>query len=311
MNKSAPHIPVMLKEVCAYMNPRKGGVYVDGTFGAGGYTRALLDQAECRVIAIDRDQTALDTAQKWASEYGERLNLVHGTFGDIKTHLDALGVSHVDGLVVDIGVSSMQIDQAERGFSFRFEGALDMRMDRSQGETAADVVNTRNQETLANIIYQYGEERLSRRIAKAIINNRPFETTLQLANIVRSVVPRSKKDGIDPATRTFQALRIAVNDELGQLEQMLQASPDILKEEGRLLVVSFHSLEDKIVKHFMRGEKVQVSRHDPLPEGYKDQDHIPPFTILSKKAIRSSEEEKKNNPRARSARLRIAERRVF
>lgn len=303
----APHIPVMLAEVCEYMAPKDGGVYVDGTFGAGGYTRALLDMVDCRVIAIDRDQTAIDEAQSWASAYGDRLTLVHGTFGDIAEHLEVLGIEHVDGVMVDIGVSSMQIDQADRGFSFRFDGALDMRMDTSQGETAADVINTRKEENIANIIYQYGEERLSRRIAKAIINNRPFHTTLELADIVRSVVPRSKKDGIDPATRTFQALRIFVNDELGQLEKILESTPAVLSENGRLVVVSFHSLEDRIVKTAMRGKKISVSRYEPIIDPTASLEVASPLSMLSKKAILPTDAEKSINPRSRSARLRVAE----
>ena len=167
----APHIPVMLHEVLDNMSLRDGGVYVDGTLGAGGYTRAMLDAADCRVIAIDRDETAIHAAQSWAGEYGDRLTIVHGAFGDVEHHLATLGVESIDGMVVDIGVSSMQIDQAERGFSFRFDGPLDMRMDTSCGETAADIVNTRKEERLADIIYKYGEERKSRRIAKAMINN--------------------------------------------------------------------------------------------------------------------------------------------
>lgn len=304
----APHIPVMLHEVIEYMAPKDGGVYVDGTFGAGGYTRGLLDHVDCRVIAIDRDETAIEAAQSWAHEYGDRLTLVHGAFGDIEEHLRALGVDHVDGMVVDIGVSSMQIDQADRGFSFRFDGPLDMRMDTSTGETAADIVNNSREEDIANLIYRYGDERFSRRIAKAIINNRPFSKTLEFADIVRSVVPRSKKDGIDPATRTFQALRIAVNDELGQLEQFLDASTTCLNESGRLVVVAFHSLEDKIVKQFMRGHKSSVSRHDPIMNLLGDVEDDKLFSMLSKKAILPTREEMSINPRSRSARLRVAER---
>ncbi len=304
----APHIPVMLKEVCEYMNPQDGGIYVDGTFGAGGYTRALLDQANCSVIAIDRDETALVAAQNWIGSYGDRLKLVHGSFGDLKNHLLALNIEKVDGIVLDVGVSSMQIDQAERGFSFRFDGALDMRMDASQGETAADIVNSYKEEALANLIYQYGEERLSRRIAKTIVKNRPIGTTLQLADIVRSVVPRSKKSGLDPATRTFQALRIAVNDELGQLEELLDSTPDLLKKGGRLLVVSFHSLEDKIVKNFMRGQRIEASRYEPVVNEYIGSNYSSPFLMLSKKAFLPSKEECLSNPRSRSARLRVAER---
>lgn len=303
----APHIPVMLNEVLDSLSLQDGGVYVDGTFGAGGYTRAILDFCDCRVIAIDRDQAAIDAAQDWIEGYKGRLTLVHGAFGDVEAHLKALNVEKVDGMVVDIGVSSMQIDQADRGFSFRFDGPLDMRMDTSQGETAADIVNTRKEENLANMIYQYGGERFSRKIAKEIINNRPFSTTLALADTVRSVVHRSK-DGIDPATRTFQALRITVNDELGELERFLNASVSCLNEAGRLVVVSFHSLEDKIVKRFMRGNKGSISRHDPVQNLLGDQSDDLPFSLLSKKAVLPTKEEVSINSRSRSARLRVAER---
>ena len=303
----APHIPVMLSEVLEVMALKDGGVYVDGTLGAGGYTRAMLDAVDCRVIAIDRDETAIQAAQSWSKEYGDRLTLVHGAFGDVSQHLKSAGINKIDGIVVDIGVSSMQIDQADRGFSFRFDGPLDMRMDTSQGETAAEIINSRKEENIANLIYKYGEERLSRRIAKAIINNRPFETTAELAGVVRSVVPRSKKDGIDPATRTFQALRIAVNDELGELERLLESSPDVLAQNGRLVVVAFHSLEDKIVKSFMRGQKNSTSRHEPVLCHNEGSDNAPPLSMLSKKAILPTDTEKKINPRSRSARLRVAE----
>ncbi len=302
----APHIPVMLNEVVQYMSPKDGEVYVDGTLGAGGYTRALLDAADCKVIAVDRDHCAIDAMQDDVERYNGRLTLVHGAFGDVAEHLDGLGIERVDGLVIDIGVSSMQIDQADRGFSFRFDGPLDMRMDTSQGETAADIVNTRKEENLANIIYEYGEERLSRRIAKVIINNRPFTTTATLADAVRSVVPRSGKNGIDPATRTFQALRIAVNDELGELKRFLGASHKILNSDGRLVVVSFHSLEDRIVKNFLRGEKSKASRHDPVQDMKQNQNGSNEFELLSRKAVNATDAELKINPRSRSARLRAA-----
>lgn len=303
---NASHIPVMLNEVLQYISPKDGEVYVDGTLGAGGYTRAILDAADCKVIAIDRDKSAIDAMQGDVEKYNGRLTLVHGTFGDVADHLDALGIDRVDGLVIDIGVSSMQIDQADRGFSFRFDGPLDMRMDTSQGETAADIVNTRKEENLANLIYEYGEERLSRRIAKAVINNRPFTTTSAFADIVRSVVPRSGKSGIDPATRTFQALRIAVNDELGELKRFLKVSPEILNSGGRLVVVSFHSLEDRIVKNFMRGEKNRASRHDPVQDMKQNKIGSDDFELLSRKAVGALDEELRLNPRSRSARLRAA-----
>ncbi len=306
---AAPHIPVMMAEVLTALAPRDGGVYVDGTFGAGGYTRAVLDAADCTVIAIDRDMSAIDAGAALKAEYGDRLILLHGCFGDVARLLADNGFDGVDGFVLDIGVSSMQIDQRERGFSFRFDGPLDMRMDTSIGRTAANVVNETPEDDLANILYQYGEERQSRRIARKIVELRitePFETTIQLANTIRSVLHQSPKDKIDPSTRSFQALRIFVNDELGELERALDGALGILKTDGRLVVVAFHSLEDRIVKNFVRehaGMNNSVSRHMPVSGA---PDTIPLLELPSKKAIFPSAEEEKTNPRARSARLRSA-----
>lgn len=305
---SDTHYPVMLPEVLAALSPKDGGVYVDGTFGAGGYTRAILGAANCTVYAIDRDDNARITADGFNDEYGDRFNFLRGCFGDVKSLLQAVGVERVDGFVLDVGVSSMQIDEAERGFSFRFDGPLDMRMDmKSDGQTAADIVNTYDQDALANVIYEYGDERKSRRIARKIIELReekPFERTLELADAVRSVVPRSPKDKIDPATRTFQALRIAVNDELGELERALDVSEDILSEDGRLVVVAFHSLEDGRVKRFLKEKsntQAKGSRH--LPQSVNS-DVEPIFALISRKAIKPSDKEVAENPRSRSARLR-------
>lgn len=307
-----PHYPVMLTEVLEVLDPEDGGVYVDGTFGAGGYTRAILDAANCTVYAIDRDDNARITADGFDDEYGDRFNFLRGCFGDVKSLLLAVGVERVDGFVLDVGVSSMQIDEAERGFSFRFDGPLDMRMDmESDGLTAADIVNTYKQDDLANVIYEYGEERKSRRIARKIIEmreNKPFERTVELADAVRSVIPRLPKDKIDPATRTFQALRIAVNDELGELDRALESSENILSEGGRLVVVSFHSLEDGRVKRFLKEKsntQAKGSRH--LPQSVNS-DVKPVFTLLSRKAIKPSDKETSENPRSRSARLRGAAR---
>lgn len=305
----ASHAPVMLGEVLEYLRPRKGGVYVDGTFGAGGYARAILERAECVVIAIDRDPEALARAETLRGEYGERFVFLRGCFGDMADLLDSSGHARVDGVVLDLGVSSMQIDQPGRGFSFRFEGPLDMRMDNASGRSAADLVNTAREEELADIIYRYGEERLSRRIAKAVVlrrDEKPFETTLELADLVRGIVGRSPRDKSDPATRTFQALRIAVNDELGELERALDALPSLLKDGGRAVVVTFHSLEDGIVKERFRkyaGQGGGVSRY--LPAGAPVE--APAFTLLTKKPVNPSEREVAANPRARSARLRAVE----
>lgn len=301
------HLPVMLKEVVTYLAPADDEIYVDGTFGAGGYTQAFLDNADCTVVAIDRDPSAQERAQILKAKYGNRLVFIHGCFGDVQDLLKAAGFEKVDGFVLDLGVSSMQLDQAERGFSFRFDGPLDMRMNPAQGRTAADIVNSTSEKELADLIYKYGQERHSRRVARAIVERRhekKFETTGDLASVIRSVVPRSK-DEIDPATRTFQALRIAVNDELGELERALAAADKILNPGGRLIIVSFHSLEDAIVKDVLRrksGGEPGVSRH-MLVQKPK---HEALYRLVSKKPVQPGEEEARKNSRARSAKLRAA-----
>jgi len=297
------HFPVMLPEVLSVLAPKDGEVYVDGTFGAGGYTRAFLESANCTVIAIDRDPAAVARADAMKAEFGERLIFVSGRFGDALELVNAAGFKQVDGFVLDVGVSSMQFDEAQRGFSFRFDAPLDMRMDTSSGETAADIVNTYDEEDLANLIYKYGEERKSRYIARAIVEKRPIETTLQLADIIRAVVFKSPKDKIDPATRTFQALRIAVNDELGELQRGLSAAQELLKDGGRLVVVSFHSLEDGIVKSFLyerSGKTPNVSKYLPAAASVA----APSFILSPKKPLDPSESEISQNARSRSARLR-------
>jgi len=302
------HVSVLLREVVAALAPRGGAVYVDGTFGAGGYSRALLDAAPCRVFGIDRDPTAVARGMAMAQDYDGRLTVLDGRFGDMDTLLAAQGVHGVDGVALDLGVSSMQIDQAERGFSFQKSGPLDMRMEKS-GPTAADLVNTLPEAELADILWRYGEERHSRRVARAIVMDRkltPFTTTNQLAEMLRRVVPRSK-DGIDAATRTFQGLRIAVNDELGEVSRGLSAAERLLAPGGRLAVVSFHSLEDRAVKDFLKrrgGAASQPNRFLPAPTDV----HAPSFQLLAKKAIQPADDELAVNPRSRSARLRIAER---
>ncbi|WP_296987382.1 16S rRNA (cytosine(1402)-N(4))-methyltransferase RsmH [Thalassospira sp. UBA1131] len=303
-----PHKPVLLREVLEALAPRDGEIMVDGTFGAGGYSRAILDSADCELYGIDRDPTAVATGKKLEAEYDGRFHMVEGCFGDMAKLLPAAGAPQVDGIVLDIGVSSMQLDQADRGFSFREDGPLDMRMSMS-GPTAADFVNTAEEEDIANVIYRYGEERASRKVARKIIEMRaeePFTTTSQLARAVRSVV-RKSKDGIDPATRTFQALRIYVNDELGELERAMDAAETLLKPGGRLVVVTFHSLEDRQVKTFMKersGDPNKMSRRLPgEPEVA-----IPTFTTITRKAVTGQKDEIRANPRARSAKLRAVAR---
>lgn len=306
MTDKAPHIPVLLREVVESIAPKDGGIYVDGTFGAGGYTRAVLDAADCTVYAIDRDPDAIRDGQKLVDAYKGRLHLLHGTFGEMAELVHGEGVDFVDGVMLDIGVSSMQIDRAERGFSFQKDGALDMRMSQN-GLSAADVLNTFGEREIADIIYKYGEERFSRRIAAAVVEQRktaPFKTTLEFADLIRRTVPHKRED-IDPATRSFQALRIYVNDELGQLESGLNAAHTLLKAGGRMAVVSFHSLEDRIVKTFMQeksGKTANPSRYMPVVEK-----QAATLKTLTKKPVLPTESETNFNPRARSARLRVAE----
>lgn len=300
------HIPVLGAKALEYLAVRDGGIYIDGTFGAGGYTRAILGEADCRVIGIDRDQTAIAAGADLVEEAKGRLTLVEDQFSHLDSVARDCGYEQVDGIVVDLGVSSMQLDRAERGFSFRLDGPLDMRMGRD-GPSAADVVALASERDLANIIFQLGEERHSRGVARAIVKARteaPIVTTAALARIVGSVV-RSKPNEIHPATRTFQALRIFVNDELGELVAALTASERILKPGGRLVAVSFHSLEDRIVKSFLvaRGEARAGSRHLPQAE-HPDAT----FQPLTKRPVVASDEENARNPRARSAKLRAAER---
>ncbi len=303
------HIPVMVRQVVDVLKPRDDAIYVDATFGAGGYSRALLKAARCRVMGIDRDLDAVRDGAALEKKFPGRLTVLGGRFGDMKKLLGEAGVDKADGIAFDFGVSSMQLDRSERGFSFRMDGPLDMRMDR-QGTTAADVVNNMSEGDLADIIYRYGDERSSRRIARAIVETRtqePFVNTAQLASLVRRTV-RGSKDGIDPATRTFQALRIYVNDELAEIDRGLMEAESLLSPGGRLAVVSFHSLEDRKVKNFLRrraGLAPRPSRHLP------DNDEIsrpPSFNMLARGVIKPSAEEIAENPRARSARMRAAER---
>ena len=301
-----PHIPVLCDAVVQALAPKAGGRYVDGTFGAGGYARALLASADCRVWGIDRDPDALALGDALVAEFPGRLDLIRGNFGDMDWLLGDRGVTGVDGVALDLGISSMQVDRPERGFSFRFDGPLDMRMS-GQGPTAADLVNTLPEAELARVIYELGEERFARRIAAAIARARPFSRTGALAETIRKAIPRKGGDAIDPATRTFQALRIAVNDELGELARGLGAAERLLAPGGRLAVVTFHSLEDRNVKLFLQrraGKTPGASRHLPAMMAPR----APSFRLLNHKPIEPDAAEIARNPRARSAKLRAAER---
>ena len=307
MNPAPPrHVPVLGGEAVEMLEPRDGGIYVDATFGAGGYSRAILDVAGTRVLGIDRDRSAIVGGFDLVDRSGGRLTLVEDRFSNLAEICAAQGFAAVDGVVMDVGVSSMQLDEAERGFSFRLGGPLDMRMGRD-GPSAADVIASASETDLANIIYIFGEERHSRAVARAIVAARkeaPVTTTRALAAIVAKVV-RSKPGEIHPATRTFQALRIFVNEELDELHLALAAAERVLKPGGRLVVVSFHSLEDRIVKNFFaeRGKAGGGSRH--LPEITQA---APSFVILTKRPVKPDDAEISANPRARSAKLRAAER---
>jgi 16S rRNA (cytosine1402-N4)-methyltransferase len=303
MTGAAPHVPVLLRPLLAAVAP-VSGVWVDGTFGAGGYARGLLEAGADVVIGIDRDPLAFEMAAGWAGAYGDRLRLVAGTFSD----LDTLAGAPVDGVTLDLGVSSMQLDRAERGFSFIKDGPLDMRMGQA-GVSAEDIVNDAPEALLADILFHYGEERAARRIAKAIVAERAkgrITSTLQLASIVEGCLPRKKPGQSHPATRSFQAIRIAVNDELRQLVDGLEAAERALKPGGKLAVVTFHSLEDRVVKRFLAERSSEGgggSRHAPAA-ALRD----PGFVLSPKKAIAPDEDEIAENPRARSSRLRVATR---
>lgn len=302
------HVPVMLAEVLAALAPRDGGIYLDATFGGGGYSAALLEAAACTVWAIDRDPDAIARGAALAARHPGRLHLLHGAFADMVDLLAIHGVAALDGVVFDLGVSSFQLDDPARGFSFRHDGPLDMRMARS-GPTAADLVNTLPERELADTLFELGEERASRRIAKAILAARseaPITTTGRLAEVIRSVLPPDR-NGHHPATRSFQALRIRVNDELGQIERALGHAAGLLAPGGRLVVVSFHSLEDRLVKRFMAeaaGRTPAPSRHDPAGLLVREAAR---FRLLATGAAKPSAAETGTNPRARSARLRAME----
>ncbi|ARU00321.1 16S rRNA (cytosine(1402)-N(4))-methyltransferase RsmH [Yoonia vestfoldensis] len=292
-----PHIPVLIRPLIGAVSPVSGR-WLDGTFGNGGYTRALLAAGADQVIAVDRDPLAFQMAADWVADYGDRIVMQEGVFSQLDTYAQDL-----DGVVLDLGVSSMQLDLAERGFSFMRDGPLDMRMSQS-GLSAADLCNTADEAELADIIYLYGEERASRRIAKAIVAARPVTTTGQLAKIVESCLPRAKPNQSHPATRSFQALRIAVNNEYGELAEGLMAAERALKPGGQLAVVTFHSVEDRMVKRFLQarsGNIANANRYAP-----ETAQITPAFRIEKRKAIGPDDQELAENPRSRSAKLRVA-----
>ncbi len=289
------HVPVMTAEVLQHLRPEQGGLFVDCTVGLGGHSRALLEAGATRVIGLDRDPDALALARETLAPWGDRVELVHADYRAIDEVLDRRQIAQIDGALADLGVSSLQFDAPGRGFSFQRDEPLDMRMDRSGGDTAADLVARSTERDLADAIFQYGEERFSRRVARAIVEARhdaPVVTTGRLASIVRRAIPRRGPMRIDPATRTFQALRIWVNRELDGLDRFVEAAVRRLRGGARLVVITFHSLEDRIVKHTLRA----LQQHDGLVQ------------VLTKKPIVPRDEEVERNPRARSAKLRAAER---
>ncbi len=301
---AAPHVPVLLRPLLRTCAPVQG-VWLDGTFGAGGYARGLREAGAERVIGVDRDPLARELAAGWLPGFHGTIVLREGTFGELDRIAAEEGAERLDGVVLDLGISSMQIDTAERGFSFQKDAPLDMRMSQS-GPSARDLVNDEDEGRLADILYLYGEERASRRIARAIVEARPVATTLELAELVASCLPRPKPGDKHPATRTFQALRIAVNDEYGELARGLEAAERALAPGGLLAVVSFHSVEDRMVKRFLQlraGKAGTGNRYAPEAE-----EEAPAFEMVTRKAVEPDDEELRANPRARSARLRVARR---
>jgi 16S rRNA (cytosine1402-N4)-methyltransferase len=304
--KRTSHQPVLLHEVLEALEPKDGAIYVDGTFGRGGYTQSILDAARCTVFAIDRDPFAIEIGASLVGVYPGRLTLIHGLFAEMGKLLMERNVHEAEGIVLDIGVSSMQLDEAERGFSFQKDGPLDMRMG-GEGQSAADVVNTLPEAELKRVIAVFGEEWRAKAIARAIAGRRreqPFTRTGELAHLIQSVLGRRPQDSIHPATRTFQALRIYVNRELDELVHGLSAAEHLLKPGGRLAVVTFHSLEDRIVKRFLQersGQSARPSRHRPDLKS-----PAPSFMPLSRQPVTPGPREVAQNPRARSAKLRAA-----
>jgi 16S rRNA (cytosine1402-N4)-methyltransferase len=301
------HVPVLLDEVRALLQPERGGIFVDCTVGLGGHARMVLEHGASRLIGIDRDPDALVLAQAALAPFGDRVTLVHADYREIAAVLDARGVQEVSGVLADLGVSSMQLDREGRGFSFRRDEPLDMRMDRTQGETAADLIDRADERELADVIYRFGEERRSRQVARAVVTARQqgrIETTGRLAEIVRRAVAARGWQRIDPATRTFQALRIWVNRELDGLDAFIGAAANRLQLDGRIVVIAFHSLEDRVVKHTLRDLSRPPSQGDRASAGPARAAVL--MKVLTKHPIVAGEAEAAANPRARSAKLRAA-----
>ena len=297
-NKELQHKPVMCEEVLSILNPSDGCVYLDGTLGAGGHSRKILESADCSVVGIDKDPTAIELCRDLEVKYGSKFLSINGSFGNLSQHLHSIGINKIDGILLDLGTSSMQLGTPERGFSFQFDAPLDMRMTQT-GETAYDIINSLSEDSLADIIFYFGEERRSRKIAKAIVNKRKIKkikTTFDLNEIILSVKKANNKK-IHPATKTFQALRIYINNELKDLYEALISIEKVLSEKGRLVVISFHSLEDRIVKNFIRENSIPLRKYDP-----KNPNKI--FVYENRKVIKPSEYEVKKNRRSRSAKLR-------
>lgn len=298
LNKELQHKPVMCEEVLSILNPSDGCVYLDGTLGAGGHSRKILESADCSVVGIDKDPTAIELCRDLEKQYGNKFLSINGSFGNLSQHLNSIGINKIDGILLDLGTSSMQLGTPERGFSFQFDAPLDMRMTQT-GERAYDIINSLSEDSLADIIFYFGEERRSRKIAKAIVNKRKIKkikTTFDLNEIILSVKKANNKK-IHPATKTFQALRIYINNELKDLYEALISIEKVLSEKGRLVVISFHSLEDRIVKNFIRENSIPLRKYDP-----KNPDKI--FVYENRKVIKPSEYEVKKNRRSRSAKLR-------
>ena len=298
LNKELQHKPVMCEEVLSILNPSDGCVYLDGTLGAGGHSRKILESADCSVVGIDKDPTAIELCRDLEKKYGNKFLSINGSFGNLSQHLNSIGINKIDGILLDLGTSSMQLGTPERGFSFQFDAPLDMRMTQT-GERAYDIINSLSEDSLADIIFYFGEERRSRKIAKAIVNKRKIKkikTTFDLNEIILSVKKANNKK-IHPATKTFQALRIYINNELKDLYEALISIEKVLSEKGRLVVISFHSLEDRIVKNFIKENSIPLRKYDP-----KNPDKI--FVYENRKVIKPSEYEVKKNRRSRSAKLR-------